>query len=94
MQLDLLNFEGASDSKKYLYDELKKNGYVDSHKMYILETLWDLKSHTSNEVVSAGGKQYNARVLELRREGWNIVCERGLDNQFYFRLLNHNRRVM
>jgi len=92
MQTSLFNYQEERENKNTLYEELKKIGYVDNHKMSILQVLWDLKSHQSNEVVNAGGKQYNARILELRREGWNIISERSINNSFFFRLLSHTKR--
>lgn len=98
-QSTLFNFQEKAnqDSSSYsLYKELSDAGYVDNHKRQILEALWDLKSHSSDEIVLAGGKQYNARVLELRRAGWNIVSERSTSSshKFFFRLLSKDRRMI
>jgi hypothetical protein len=74
-----------------VYLSLKDCGYIDNHKSQILLALWDLKPHTSDEVSVLGGKQYNARILELRRDGWDIVSARsGL--KFFFELKSRSRR--
>ena len=69
------------------YMTLEEIGYIDNHKTRILGLLWDLEEHPSDEVVKVGGKQYNARVLELRREGWKIVAIRKSATSFNFQLL-------
>ena len=74
-----------------LYDALKSCGYVDNHKLQILSALWDLETHNSDEIAKLGGKQYNARILELRRDGWKIINFRsGLKS--FFKLENRDRR--
>ena len=93
-QSSLFDFERAKPVSNGLYEELKTCGYVDSHKRSILELLWDMKSHASKSVQLAGGAQYNARILELRRDGWEIVTERSGEDPkiFFFRLYSHRRR--
>jgi hypothetical protein len=95
-QATLFNYDNLKDDKSFLYKDLCEAGYVDSHKYQILRLLWDLKSHASKEIQFAGGSQYNARVLELRREGWNIISERGFDTPIstYFRLINRQQRFV
>jgi hypothetical protein len=74
-----------------LYTALKQCGYIDSHKQQILKVLWDMQAHPNDEVVRAGGKQYNARILELRRDGWDIVCRR-IGQKYCFQLKSNERR--
>ncbi len=74
------------------YCELMQLGYVDGHKKAILCVLADMLPHSSDEVVMAGGKQYNARILELRRDGWNIVAVRKEKTRWDFMLLERERR--
>lgn len=59
-----------------LYTELQQIGYTTGHQYQILSLLSDLQVHSTDEVMTAGGKQYNARILELRREGWDIESVR------------------
>jgi hypothetical protein len=93
-QSSLFDFQETKFVQQGLYDELKQCGYVDSHKKNILELLWDMKSHASKSVQLAGGAQYNARILELRRDGWEIITERSGEDPkiFFFRLYSHRRR--
>lgn len=93
-QATLYNFQEITSDSSDLYKELQALGYVDNHKRAILELLWDLKPHTTKEVQIAGGAQYNARVKELRSDGWSIVSERALGTpaKFYFRLQYKERR--
>lgn len=67
-------------------------GYIGSHKDFILRLLWDKEEHTSDSVALAGGKQYNARILELRREGWQIIAIKQDKARFNFKLLSHDKR--
>lgn len=76
-----------------VYSELKRLGYVENKKADILFLLWDLKNHSSSELVFVGGLQYNARIFELRREGFSIVSERLNDGSFTYRLENHKMVV-
>jgi hypothetical protein len=88
LQTTLDNYK---ETNQGIYQILKDTGYVDNHKAQILATLFDLKMHNSDEIASLGGKQYNARILELRRDGWDIVSIRsGL--KFFFKLREQKRR--
>ena len=89
VQTTLDNFQ--DDVSVSIYQILKDTGYIDNHKAQILTALFDLKAHSSDEIASLGGKQYNARILELRRDGWDIVSVRsGL--KFFFKLQSKTRR--
>lgn len=96
MKSILYNFESEPQSKNDdgLYLELQECGYVDNHKRAILERLWDMNPHTTQEIQIAGGAQYNARIKELRTDGWEIVSERALGTppKFFFRLLTRMKR--
>jgi hypothetical protein len=82
-----LPFMGSQD----LYKELESSGYVDNYKARVLKLLWDLELHESDDVVRQGGKQYNARINELRKEGWNIVSVRQ-GKKFKFQLQSREQR--
>jgi hypothetical protein len=97
IQSTLYNYQDTQGEQTLIpsrvYSELKLLGYVDNCKAQILFLLWDLKSHGLGEVKFAGGSQYNARILELRREGWKIINERSLNPiRSYYRLIDHARR--
>lgn len=91
VQATLYNFEDVRPVD--FYSELKSSGYLQGCKADILRLLWDLKSHSLFEVKLAGGSQYNARILELRRDGWNIINERSVAPvRSFYRLLNKEKR--
>lgn len=98
MQATLTIYESTNPNTpplmpKDLFSELSECGYVEGHKRSLLILLWDLRSHSLPEIMSAGGSQYNARILELRREGWDIVNERSLQPvKSFYRLQSHTRR--
>ena len=71
-----------------IYIDLLDIGYQESHQGMILQLLSDLKEHSSDEVAIAGGKQYNARILELRAKGYDIVAIRINKCQFNYKLRN------
>lgn len=70
---------------------LEQLGYKDNHQRQILSLLWDMQEHSSDSVAAAGGKQYNARILELRRKGWNIISLRKGKVCFNFKLLSRQQ---
>jgi hypothetical protein len=51
----------------------KAQEYVQNHHSAILRLLSDHHWHSIAEISKYGGKQYNARIYELRQEGYNIV---------------------
>ena len=53
----------------------KAQEYVQNHHQAILRLLSDYRWHSTAEIAKYGGKQYNARIYELRQEGYNIVNE-------------------
>ena len=76
----------------YVYEELRRLYYIDNHKDAILRLLWPLKEVSGDLIAQAGGKQYNARILELRRDGWQIIAIRRGRVSFNFQLLSRERR--
>lgn len=92
-QATLYNFGEVTREDFFL--ELRSLGYLDDCKASLLKLLWDLKSHSLVEVKLAGGSQYNARIFELRREGWNIINERSVDPlRSFYRLISRVRRFV
>ena len=65
--------------------------YIEFHQNRLLQLLWDCSAHTNDEVLQVAGKQYNARILELRRQGYDIVSTRQ-DGKFCFALLAKIKR--
>ena len=67
--------------------------YAERHQCNLLRLLWDMKPHSNQEVINVAGKQYNARVLELRRQGYQIVNFYDKDSHCYhFKLLERCER--
>ena len=59
--------------------------YCFEHQSQLLALLWDMNLHSNDQVIQVAGKQYNARILELRRQGWEIVSVRE-NGKFYFQM--------
>ena len=60
-----------------------------SHRDRVLNTLWDCKWHTFKELASVGGIRHSARILELRRLGYDIEASApGADGNKKYRLLS------
>ena len=65
-----------------LYQELQVN-YVPNHLSKLLSLLSDSLAHSTDEIIKVAGKQYNARIYELRKLGFDIVSIRNKDIFFY-----------
>jgi len=64
------------------YQELEQN-YIPFHLQKLLTLLSDNQLHSTDEVIFSAGKQYNARIYELRRLGYSIISIRK-DKLFYY----------
>lgn len=81
-----LSLEKYTESQAWR-EHLKRLGYIESKKAEILFLLWDLNFHNTKQVNEAGGSQYNARIKELRNEGWDIDSEKLANGEWGFRLI-------
>ncbi len=50
----------------------------------LLELLSDGHVHGQDQMEQAGGRRYGARLLELRREGYSVIVQAGLEPGSYF----------
>jgi hypothetical protein len=67
-----------------LYQELKEN-YIPKHLERLFRLFSDKLWHSTDEVIKVAGKQYNARIFEMRKEGFEIVSKK-INGKFGFTL--------
>jgi hypothetical protein len=67
-----------------LYQELRET-YIPFHLERLFLLFQDNQWHSNDEVIALAGKQYNARIFELRKEGYSIVSSK-LDGKYGFRI--------
>ena len=60
-----------------LYQELSQE-YIPNHLNRLMALLSDGLEHSTEEVIKVAGKQYNARIYELRKLGFNIISMRSI----------------
>jgi hypothetical protein len=74
-QTSLFDFgQKVQTNPQQLFEDLKNSGALDTQKRTILNILMDFEWHTT-ATISKYIKQYNARIYELRKEGFYIVSE-------------------